>query len=455
MSVAQIVHGMTTERGRPKLGGLSDPRLGTVDRRMNCETCKANMAECPGHFGHLELAKPMFHVGFLKTVLLIMRCVCINCSKILVDEVRLRLLLLLLLVLPVPPPPVRPSVMMDSSLRSEATHRLRAVVENGPHPPPGTTGANYIIRDDGQRLDLRYVERHLRDGDYVLFNRQPSLHKMSIMGHRIKLMPYSTFRLNLCVTTPYNADFDGDEMNMHVPQSMETRAEVIELMMVPKCIVSPQSNRPVMGIVQDTLLGCRKITARDTFIEKDVFMNILMWWEDFDGKIPAPAVLKPRPLWTGKQVFNLIIPKQINLMKFSSWHAESETGCFITPGDTVVRIEKGELLSGTLCRKTLGTSAGSLIHVIWEEVGPDATRKFLGHTQWLVNHWLLQNGFSIGIEDTIADAATMEKINETISKAKNDVKELIKLAQEKQLEAEPGRSTMESFENRVNQVLRK
>lgn len=81
-------------------------------------------------------------------------------------------------------------------------------------------------------------------------------------------MPYSTFRLNLSVTSPYNADFDGDEMNMHVPQSFETRAEVLELMMVPKCIVSPQSNRPVMGIVQDTLLGCRKITKRDTFIEK-------------------------------------------------------------------------------------------------------------------------------------------------------------------------------------------
>lgn len=88
-----------------------------------------------------------------------------------------------------------------------------------------------------------------------------------------------------------------------------------------------------------------------------------------------------------------------------------------------------------------------------EEVGPDAARKFLGHAQWLVNHWLLQDGFSMGIGDTIADAATMEKINETISKAKNDVKELIKLAQEKQLEAEPGRTMMESFENRVNQVL--
>ncbi|RVW51612.1 DNA-directed RNA polymerase II subunit 1 [Vitis vinifera] len=185
----------------------------------------------------------------------------------------------------------------------------------------------------------------MNDGDYVLFNRQPSLHKMSFMGHRINIMPYSTFRLNLSVASPYNADFDGDEMNMHVPQSFETRAEVLELMMVPKCIVSPQSNRPVMGIVQDTLLGCRKITRRDTFIEKDVFMNILMWWEDFDGKIPAPAILKPRPLWIRKQVFNLIIPKQINLLRYSAWHSECETG-FLTPGDTQVRIEREELLSG-------------------------------------------------------------------------------------------------------------
>jgi len=87
-----------------------------------------------------------------------------------------------------------------------------------------------------------------------------------------------------------------------------------------------------------------------------------------------------------------------------------------------------------------------------EEVGPDAARKFLGHTQWLVNYWLLQNGFSIGIGDTIADASTMQTINDTICKAKDEVKELIKKAHEKQLEAEPGRTMMESFENRVNQV---
>eukprot|EP00899_Mesostigma_viride_P002361 jgi/Mesvir1/12125/Mv00383-RA.1 len=715
MSVAKIEFSETydAKTGSIKTGGLSDLRMGTVDKTLKCATCSGNHIDCPGHFGHIELAKPMLHVGFLQTILKVLRCVCFNCSKLLADQndikfkqarasyrnpaQRLRRMVeicrtkaicegtteelgevpddeamedgvgvkksggcgclqpklsvdgmkimaefkatrkrddesmlpepverrqqltaeriheifkaisdedcrlmglnptyarpdwMIITVLPVPPPPVRPAVQMDSNARSEddLTHklaeiirhnntlrrqdqsgaaphilneytallqfhvatyfdnelpgqpratqrsgrpiksicqrlkakegrirgnlmgkrvdfsartvitadpnigidelgvpwsialnltypetvtpynieRLQKLVENGPHPPPGETGARYIIREDGKRQDLRYlqkssdrhleygykVERHLQNGDAVLFNRQPSLHKMSIMGHRVKVMPFSTFRLNLSVTSPYNADFDGDEMNMHVPQTFETRAEVHELMMVPKCIVSPQSNRPVIGIVQDTLLASRKITKRDTFIKKDVFYNILMWLEDFDGNIPVPTILKPEPLWTGKQVFSLIIPN-VNLIRFSAWHPDGEN-TEISPGDTKVRIEQGQLLCGTLCKKTLGTSGGSLIHVIWEEHGPDAARLFLKHCQQLVNYWLLQVGFSIGIGDTIADEATMQTINDTIARAKNEVKELIKIAQDKQLEAQPGRTLQESFENRVNQVL--
>jgi DNA-directed RNA polymerase II subunit RPB1 len=112
------------------------------------------------------------------------------------------------------------------------------------------------------------VERHIVDGDYVVFNRQPSLHRMSMMGHKIKILPFSSFRLNLSVTTPYNADFDGDEMNMHVPQSYETKTEIKYIMHVPKQIVTPQANRPVMGIVQDSLLGIRLFTRRNTFLNK-------------------------------------------------------------------------------------------------------------------------------------------------------------------------------------------
>jgi DNA-directed RNA polymerase II subunit RPB1 len=345
--------------------------------------------------------------------------------------------------------------------------RMRRLVENGPHPPPGQTGARYIIREDGTRLDLRFlkkssdrhlelgykVERHMQDGDLVLFNRQPSLHKMSIMGHRVRIMPYSTFRLNLSVTTPYNADFDGDEMNMHLPQSHETRAEVRELMMVPKMIVSPQANKPVMGIVQDTLLGCRLITKRNTFIEKDVFYNILMWLENWNGKIPAPAILKPRPLWTGKQVFSLFIP-DVNVRRTAAWYKEGEPDDF-SPSDTQVLVEHGELLTGTLCKRTVGSGSGGLIHVIWEEHGPLAARGFINQTQLLVNYWLLQHSFSVGIGDTIADKKTMRSINDTISKAKADVKELLTQAQQKKLEAQPGRTMQESFESKVNQVLNK
>jgi len=100
---------------------------------------------------------------------------------------------------------------------------------------------------------------------------------MSTMGHRVRVLPYSTFRLNLSVTAPYNADFDGDEMNMFVPQGYESLAEVKEIMAVPNQIVSPQANKPVMGIVQDSLLGIMLFTRRDNFIDKPTVMNLMMW----------------------------------------------------------------------------------------------------------------------------------------------------------------------------------
>lgn len=196
---------------------------------------------------------------------------------------------------------------------------MKKLVACGPYEHPG---ARYILRADGTRFDLRYcqgnpaaqqleigdrVERHMKDNDFVLFNRQPSLHKMSIMGHRAKILPWSTFRLNLSVTSPYNADFDGDEMNLHLAQSHETRAEIKHLMLVPKQIVSPQGNKPVMGIVQDSLLGIAKFTRRDSFLTRDEIMNLLVWIPYWNGILPVPAILKPKPLWTGKQVITRLL----------------------------------------------------------------------------------------------------------------------------------------------------
>lgn len=178
-------------------------------------------------------------------------------------------------------------------------------------------------------------------------------------------------------------------------------------------------------------------------------MNILMWLEDWDGRVPLPAVLKPRPLWTGKQVISTILPA-VNCRRTASWYRDGEP-VDMSPTDAQVLIQGGELVTGTLCKRTLGASAGSLVHVIWNDAGPEAARAFLSQAQYLTNHWLLQRGFSIGIGDTVADAGTMRVISETIERAEGEVKRLTQKLQARELEAQPGRSMMESFENQASE----
>lgn len=339
--------------------------------------------------------------------------------------------------------------------------KLIQIVHNGPNSWPG---AKYIHGEGGRLIDLNYarpnetfiengyiVERHLQNDDYVLFNRQPSLHKMSIMGHRVKVLPYSTFRLNLSVTGPYNADFDGDEMNMFVPQSLETKAEAKEIIHVPKQIVSPQSNSPVMGIVQDTLAGVMIFTYRDTFMRLDEVMQLLMWVPGFDGKIPAPAIFKPQPLWTGKQILSMILP-DINLERARK-DIKAEHDKYFHPEDSQVVIKNGELLSGVVCKKTVGSGAGGLIHVTMLERGHEAARIFITYIQKLVNNWLVNFGHTVGVADTIAQTSIIQEISETLDAAKQKVKDKIRLAQNELLNRQPGKNMLETFEAKVNKVM--
>ena len=160
--------------------------------------------------------------------------------------------------------------------------RLKTLVVNGPNVYPG---ANYIIRPDGVKIRLDYVsdremvaeslapnyvvERHLSDGDIVIFNRQPSLHRMSIMAHYVRVLPYRTFRLHPAVCPPYNADFDGDEMNLHVPQSEEARAEAALLMRVQDQLISPRYGGPIIGGIRDFITGAYILTSKDTFLYRE------------------------------------------------------------------------------------------------------------------------------------------------------------------------------------------
>ena len=709
MSVCKVDTGNIYLDGVPVRGGLNDPRTGTIDVRKACETCGMKLKECQGHFSHIELAKPMYHYGFLKTALKALRCVCMYCSKLLCDgndasviralkiknpKSRLQAMQvlcrtkrvcstggmagsaallqmdpkqaelvaatqgcgylqpkysldgttiivtfpvdeeglstegtgregkralsaeqafsilsrtnredmvamgftpgrcepawLILTHVPVPPPPVRPSVAfgpdraeddltlklqdivksnsalkkqesmgagahivselskllqyhlytlqdngipglpeaqtkskkplrslrarlrgkegrirgnlmgkrVDFSARTVITgdpnleidqvgvprsiamnltfpervtplnyDKMRELVMRGPYQHPG---AKWIVRDDNSRIDLRFsrrasdiqlqygwrVERHMQDEDLVIFNRQPSLHKMSMMGHRVKILPYSTFRLNLSVTSPYNADFDGDEMNLHLAQSHETRAEIRNIMMVPRQIVSPKGNAPVMGIVQDSLLGVSKFTKRSTFLTAEMAVQLLMCVPDWDGSVPMPAVLKPKPMWTGKQIFSLLLPWSTNLRRDAAIASKNRNDDpDMSRSDCKILIKAGELLSGMVCKRTVGSSSGSLIHIIWLEHGPEAARNFFGGVQKVVNFWLLHHCFTVGCADIIANESTMREVEITLSKSKAEVQKLVLMAQRGKLETQPGKSLVQSFEAKVNQKL--
>jgi len=202
---------------------------------------------------------------------------------------------------------------------------LRQLVRNGPDVHPG---ANFIINAKGDRKKflkyvdrndvaskLRYgdiVERHLIDGDVVLFNRQPSLHRLSIMALYARVMPHRTFRFNECICSPFNADFDGDEMNLHLPQTEEAKAEALVLMGTKSNLVTPRNGEMIIGSTQDFLTGAYLLTQRDVFFDRSRACQLLTWiLTNKDGlekiDLPPPTILKPCQLWSGKQLFNAIL----------------------------------------------------------------------------------------------------------------------------------------------------
>lgn len=310
---------------------------------------------------------------------------------------------------------------------------LQSCVDNGESPSSyKAVGAKGVWNSETSTFkDLRFarnvrvqigdvVERHLRDGDVVVFNRQPTLHRMSMMGHRVKVMTGSTFRLNLSATTPYNADFDGDEMNLHVPCSLEAKAEVKELMMVPSNIVSPQSNKPVMGVVQDALLACRLLSTRDEFLTKEDFTNLML--HVGATSLPPPAILKPQALWSGKQLFNLIFPK-IHCHQYAGWHDDNDTPMF-SEADTEFYLDhEGTYISGTLCKKTIGPASNGLIHKIWLYDGHQAANRFVSNIQFLANNWLHERGFSMGIKDCVNSPSVDKQVREFIDDSLVKVRE--------------------------------
>ena len=333
---------------------------------------------------------------------------------------------------------------------------LIKLVENGPDTHPG---AKYIIKKNDVRLDLRYVqknikleygdivERHIINGDIVLFNRQPSLHKMSMMGHRVRVMPYSTFRLNVCVTTPYNADFDGDEMNLYLGQSIIASTEIKELVCVPNQIVSPQSNKPVIGCIMDTVIGANNITKNETKLNFQETMSILSHISNFNGDLPPFKKISsnnkhiPDNIYLeGREVFSLLLPNEVNYHKSMD---DSDN----------ISIINGKLISGKCNKAVTGSGSGSLVHIIQNDLGKEYTKQFLTDIQGFTGTWLMKNGFGVGIGDCLSDSNTKKYINNIISNAKANVKNIINATITNRMKLVSGMSIREEFEGRILNIL--
>jgi len=733
-SVVEITKHETYDKDIPVIKGLFDLRMGTTDMGKICNTCGLKNTECPGHFGHLELGRPVYYYHFIDIVIKILKCICFRCSKLLInlDDPIIETILkkdkkdrwqelyniaskisrcgeetedgcgckqpdrykidgpngiqaiwkdldggglqkqiisaeyikslferitdrdsnslgfsstwcrpewLICSVLPIPPPAVRPSVKQGSSQRMDddlthklsdiikfnnilkknieksqrqeiiddwtnqvqyhvatyvdnelpgvyqATHRsgrpiksirqrlkgkegrirnnlmgkrvdfsarsvitpdpnieldelgvpikiavnltfpekvnnfniekLSELVLNGPDKWPGVKSVikknnNKISINDNNKQDIELeqgdtVNRHLSDGDYVLFNRQPSLHKMSMMAHRVRVLRGNTFRLNVSVTPPYNADFDGDEMNMHVPQSIQALSELINIASVNKQIISPRENKPIITIVQDTLIGIYKLTqsrviefekgtkqhyasngmiyqiedsgettkaVNSCLYTKKQMMNIICDVSTFNGVLPESDtyVIKngnKLPLWSGRAILSYIIPNNINLTipnsSFDNYKDADTTNSTNQIKNIVkhnkeiniVEIVDGIIIKGAFDKDLFTKTSKGLIHTIYNDLGDIRANQFINDLQNIVSHTLLIEGFSVGISDMIADKMTNKKIRDIIDERKEKIDEIMQEVHLDIFEGIPGQTKSEFFESKVNSLLNK
>ncbi|MDP4012312.1 MAG: DNA-directed RNA polymerase subunit A' [Candidatus Nanoarchaeia archaeon] len=659
MSAAKVVTPeLYDKEGYPVDGGIMDIRLGVIDPGLRCKTCGEKLKECIGHFGHIELARPIVHVNFVKPVLDCLKSTCSACGKILLQdkdivtrkeqimrakksadldayrkitklitislknirkcphckekqysvkldkpttfmendkklspiEVRARLerisdddcLLLgleakfarpewfILTLLPIPPVTMRPSITLESGERSEddLTHklsdiirinqrlfeninagapeiivedlwellqyhvttyydntivqvpparhrsgqplrtlterikskegrfrhnlagkrvnytaravispdpkikfnevgipfevaheltipervtewnieRLKEFIKRGPNVYPG---ANYVLSPEGKKKKITEdsvtalleelkegytVERHLMDGDVAIFNRQPSLHRMSVMCHLIKVLPGKSFRLNPSVCHPYNADFDGDEMNLHIPQTEEARAEAYTLMQVQTQIMTPKHGLNIIGCVEDSISGNYLLT-KNMELPKEDAVSLLC-------SIGIDNVSFSKAKVSGKEVFSALLPKDFNYRGTSKDKKE-------------VIVKNGELVEGVIDKNAIGEENGVLIRDLYRIYGEDTTLELIGKIFRLGIAVLLRRGFTTGIQDSDLPEEVLDKIKAAIKQSEKDVEKLIESYNNKELEQVPGKTLEETLEIRILQLLNK
>src|SRR3990167_8375947 len=326
---------------------------------------------------------------------------------------------------------------------------LKKFVENGSEIYPG---ANYFFSIDGKKKKVTgdtkeqileelqpgcIIERHLLNNDVAIFNRQPSLHRMSIMCHKIKVMPGKSFRLNPAICTPYNADFDGDEMNLHIPQTEEARAEAEILMEVQTQIISPKNGLNIIGTTTDAITGNYLLTKHIEFDKEDAIQLL-----HTIGVYNQERFEKFKKKVSGKEIFSALLPDTFNFI------GQTKT-------KKPVIIKNGTLEEGFIDKATIGEEKGELIRAVYAQYGSSIGIDLLGKIFRLGLEALNRRGFTTTIADTDLPTDVTEKIKETLYNAERRVTQLIDQYKNKELESLPGLSPEVSLEVKIQEVLNK
>lgn len=640
--------------GYPMEGGLMDPHLGVINPSLRCKTCGQKMKQCPGHFGSLEMVRPVIHPKFSNKLEELLHATCQECGKIaLKDETlaefkeasskiskeeavkllikktktkrkcphcsatrvevlldkptnfyldkdrlypsqirewvekiseddlkmfgydlqRLRPEWFILTTLQVPPITIRPSITLESGIKSEddLTHKLvdvirinlrlkdnidagapQLIIEDlwdllqyhvttyfdndtaGVPPAKHRSGrslrtlvqrlkgkkgrfrynltgkrvnyaarstiipdpylsinqvgvpepiannltvpeivtewnmdemkklikkgeaAVYVTKPNGLRKKVTElnkkeitdeleagskVERVLQDGDIVLFNRQPSLHRLSMLAHEVKVMPNKAIRLNPMVCKPYNADFDGDEMNIHVPQTQEGISEARELMYVENQIVSPRNGQPVIGGQEDDMTGLFILTMDQTEFTREEAMHFL--YKLGITELPEPDRGKK---WSGRLIYSQALPKDLNLeysnntgklLKQAKITADGNESLY---KDAIVKIENGVLKQGIM------DSSSSVIETLVRNYPAHELEQYYYKMARLTHELLTLKGLTISIAE-FENTEDLEKVRTAaIEEEQREGLELAQKLADRKLEAIPGRTVEESFE---------
>jgi DNA-directed RNA polymerase I subunit RPA1 len=276
------------------------------------------------------------------------------------------------------------------------------------------------------------VHRHLTNGDVVLMNRQPTLHKPSIMGHRARVLPgEKTIRMHYSNCNTYNADFDGDEMNMHFPQTEIARAEALQIADTDHQYLVATSGKPLRGLIQDHISVSVWMCSRDTFFDRATYQQLIYnCLRPESGHIVGdrietvpPAIIKPFPRWTGKQVITTILKniKSIDCAPLVLTSKSSVPGDRWSPNseEGVVHFKGGEFITGILDKAQIGPSGGGFIHSIHEVYGPTAAGKMLSILGRLLTKFLHMRAFTCGMDDLRLTPKGEQNRKEKLKEAQN------------------------------------